>query len=259
MICYSATLESIFFFKTFFRAQDIQRWQQELEKYLREVETEYNVLNEAKEACERALEAKAIPTEVVTECLSLREGRREFEVVRDPVEAALRKESNLILETKAKLKDKCEDAWQQLAALDDIRQKLEQDLEDKTEALKIDLDQLRLTERSSGLSHKPNPTRIPSKSVQTQAWNDFSLSNKNQAEIELARSQKLREGIFHTIEVTSNDLRIQTEATNFDFRKRMYEMKRAKEEVEYQMKTVSILLLYYFIYTVHVHFITVIL
>lgn len=61
------------------------------------------------------------------------------------------------------MKDKCEDAWQQLASLEDIRQKLEQDLEDKTEALKIDLDQLRLTERSAGLSYKPNPTRIPAK------------------------------------------------------------------------------------------------
>ncbi len=37
-------------------------------------------MQEAKEACERALEAKVIPAEVVTECLSIREGRREHEV-----------------------------------------------------------------------------------------------------------------------------------------------------------------------------------
>ena len=33
---------------------------------------------------------------------------------------------------------------------------------------------------------------------------------------------------------------MQQDATNFDFRKRHYEMKRAKEELEYQMKTVSL-------------------
>ncbi len=60
-----------------------------------------------------------------------------------------------------RLKDKCEEAWDKLGALDDIKQRLEMDLEDKTEALSIDLDQLRMTERSAGLSHKPNPTRIP--------------------------------------------------------------------------------------------------
>eukprot|EP00091_Calanus_sinicus_P016703 TRINITY_DN36206_c0_g1_i1.p1 TRINITY_DN36206_c0_g1~~TRINITY_DN36206_c0_g1_i1.p1 ORF type:complete len:118 (+),score=28.97 TRINITY_DN36206_c0_g1_i1:39-356(+) len=53
----------------------------------------------------------------------------------------------------------------------------------------------------------------------------------------MAESQRLREAIFHSIEQTSNDLRVQQDATNFDFRKRHYEMKRAKEELEYQMKT----------------------
>ncbi len=65
---------------------------------------------------------------------------------------------------------RCEDAYAQLEALESIRQRLETDLEDKTEALNIDLDQLRLTERSAGLTHKPNPTRIPPKSVQPEAW-----------------------------------------------------------------------------------------
>ena len=55
---------------------------------------------------------------------------------------------------------KCEDAWAQLNRLDDIRQKLEIDLQDKTEALRIDMDQIELTERSGGLSHKPDPTKV---------------------------------------------------------------------------------------------------
>ena len=33
-------------------------------------------------------------------------------------------------------------------------------------------------------------------------------------------------------------IRAQVENTNFDFRKRIYEMKRAKEEAEYQMRSV---------------------
>lgn len=249
------------------------------------MEAEIGVLKDAKEACERALEAKVIPVEVVTECLSIREGRRQFEVVRDEVENSLSKEKTLLQEIRLKLKDKvwlftksamlsdapkvllttlkCEDAWQQLNILEDVRQRLETDLEDKSEALKIDLDQLRLTERSSGLSHKPNPTRIPSKycnvpenvlvplerrvlnkiaitsrSIQVQTWHEFSTANRDLAEVELARSQRLRETIFHTIEDTNNDLRIQTESTNFNFRKRMYEMRRAKEECQYQISTV---------------------
>ena len=47
------------------------------------------------------------------------------------------------------------------------------------------------------------------RSVQVQAWNEHSQSNKDKAEMEMARSQKLRELIFHLIEQTTNDLRVQ--------------------------------------------------
>ena len=53
-------------------------------------------------------------------------------------------------------------------------------------------------------------------------------------------SKRLRENIFHSIEQTTNDLKVQIDATNFEFRKRMYEMKRAKEELEYQIRKVII-------------------
>lgn len=143
------------------RASDIERWRKELENTLREVEEEIRVQREAKESCERALEAKAMPIDVATECLSLREGRREFEVVRDPVEHSLKAELKLLEQIKLQLKGNCEDSWDQINTLEDIRQRLETDLQDKSEALKIDMDQLQLTERSSGISHKPDPTRVP--------------------------------------------------------------------------------------------------
>ena len=46
-------------------------------------------LTEHKERCEKALEAKALPLDVVLECLSLREQRVSIDLVRDDVEAEL--------------------------------------------------------------------------------------------------------------------------------------------------------------------------
>ena len=83
---------------------DIERWRKQLEKTLDETNSEIGVLNEAKESCERALEAKALPHDVVTQCLSIREGRREYEVVRDPVEASLNNENHLIDKIRSQLK-----------------------------------------------------------------------------------------------------------------------------------------------------------
>ena len=67
-----------------------------------------------------------------------------------------------------------------------------------------------------------------------------SNTETEDAEMEMAKSQHLREDIFHLMEQTNNDLAVQIDQTNFDFRKRIYEMKRAKEELEYQMKNTMV-------------------
>ena len=58
------------------RATDIEHWRRALEKTLKEVNAEIQTLHAAKEECERNLEAKALPSDVTTECMSIREVRR---------------------------------------------------------------------------------------------------------------------------------------------------------------------------------------
>ena len=48
-------------------------------------------MTQAKLEAEQALEEKALPLDVVIECLTLREGRQSIDVVRDDVEAELKK------------------------------------------------------------------------------------------------------------------------------------------------------------------------
>jgi hypothetical protein len=66
---------------------------------------------------------------VVTECLSIREARRQHEVVRDPVEHSLNDENFMIDKIRSILRTRCEDSWDKLAVLEDIRQRLEIDLQ----------------------------------------------------------------------------------------------------------------------------------
>merc|ERR1711936_526559 len=189
------------------RVRNITEWRDKLDQCLKDINLEISVQKDAKEACERALEAKNMPLEIVLENI------------------------------KDKLRMRAEEAWDSLAKLEEIREVVQLDLKDKNEALDIDMQQLDLTESSAGISHKPDAVRVPKGSVVPETWYTFSENNKMMAEQAMAESQRLREAIFHSIEQTSNDLRVQQDATNFDFRKRHYEMKRAKEELEYQMKT----------------------
>lgn len=63
---------------------------------------------------EQNLQAKNLPLDVAIECLTLRESRRDIDVVKDPVEEELMKEVEVIEGTKKVLQEKISQAFQHL-------------------------------------------------------------------------------------------------------------------------------------------------
>ena len=72
------------------------------------------MLGQSKEQNEHALAATAVPLEVSTECLTLREGRRGYELVTDPVDEQLKKEVELIERVQQVLQQHIDKAFEQL-------------------------------------------------------------------------------------------------------------------------------------------------
>lgn len=67
-----------------------------------------------KESAEQNLQAKNLPLDVAIECLTLRESRRDIDVVKDPVEEELHKEVEVIEATKEALQQKISQAFEKL-------------------------------------------------------------------------------------------------------------------------------------------------
>jgi tektin-2 len=67
-----------------------------------------------KESAEQNLQAKNLPLDVAIECLTLRESRRDIDVVKDPVEDELLKEVEVIEATRKVLQEKISQAFEQL-------------------------------------------------------------------------------------------------------------------------------------------------
>lgn len=63
---------------------------------------------------EQALAATALPLDVSSECLTLRDGRRGFELVIDPVDEELKKEVELIERVQQVLQQHIDKAFEQL-------------------------------------------------------------------------------------------------------------------------------------------------
>ncbi|VDI10752.1 tektin-2-like [Mytilus galloprovincialis] len=218
------------------RVDNIRTWKEILEKTLADIDKEIADLSEAKELTEESLEAKNLPTDVAIECLTLREGRQHIDVVQDEVENQLHKEVEVIDGIKKALQSRIGDAFEQLCLLQEARQQIQADLQDKNIALGIDIDQYNLTDRSSNISFKPDSLRVPKGSTTPQQWEDFSRYNKDRAEAEMKSSTRLREAIHHTLQQTANDLEAQKIATEYAYRRRIHEFERAKDELDWQKK-----------------------
>jgi len=82
--------------------------------------------------------------------------------VRYPAYVSRFRQEKLVIEAiKKQLQAQISDSFEQLCRLQEARQQVLADLQDKNIALDIDVEQYNLTEDSSEISYKPDPCRIP--------------------------------------------------------------------------------------------------
>uniref|UniRef100_A0A3Q2PML4 Tektin n=2 Tax=Fundulus heteroclitus TaxID=8078 RepID=A0A3Q2PML4_FUNHE len=218
------------------RIWDVARWRDVLESCAQKVDEEMEALTLSKEQSEQALAATSVPLEVTNECLTLREGRRGYELVGDAVEEQLKKEVELIEGVQQRLQQGVHQAFEQLCVLQEARHQLTADLQNKMEALDIDMSCLSLTTTSPNISLKTNPTRIPSGSSTPQEWVQFSQRNVARAHEAVHVSQQMREELSLSRAQLHNELEAQLRATEFALRKRTHQEQRARDELQWQMK-----------------------
>nr|AAQ97971.1 tektin 2 [Danio rerio] len=222
------------------RINDITRWKGNLKACAQEVDEEMDALTLSKEEMERALAATVLPLEVTAECLNLREGRRGKELVSDPVEAELKKEVEVIDGAQRVLQQCIDQAFEQLdllSRLQEARQQLTIDLQDKIEALDVDMSCLSLTIQSPEISLKPNPTRVPPGSTNPQQWEQFSRYNISRAREEMQASVQIRENNSITRAQVQNELEAQRMSVEFALRKRTHHEEQAHHDMQWQLKT----------------------
>ncbi|KAL2079973.1 hypothetical protein ACEWY4_023766 [Coilia grayii] len=218
------------------RVHDLTQWKGKLEACAKDVDKEMDVLTQSKEQTERALAATVLPLEVTIECLSLWEGRRGGELVSDPVEAELKKEVELIDSCQRMLQQRIDQSFEQLCLLQEAWHQVNSDLQDKRDALDVDMACLSLTVTSPQISLKPNPLRIPSSTSTPQQWEQFSIYNITRAKEDMQASLALRENMSITRAQVQNEMEAQEMALEFAIRKRTHNLEQARDELRWQLK-----------------------
>lgn len=218
------------------RMQDTTAWKEKLEQTITDTDVEIALLTNHKERCETALQNMNTPFEVAQENLSTRSIRVSIDLVEDEVSQELTREVEVINGIKEKLKQKVNEAFQQVCALQDAYNAMCDDLADKMHSLDVDQQCHSLTNQSANIGFHKNATRIAKDIVLPDAWDSHSNYNTQRANSEIRASTALREMINNTIEQTANDLEAQRLRTEYAFRKRIHEVQMAKDELEWQQR-----------------------
>ncbi|XP_047477172.1 tektin-2-like isoform X2 [Penaeus chinensis] len=185
------------------RIYEVQRVTDDLDRSLRQTLAEIAKLEAAKETAEAELEARVSPLNTAMECLTLRERRREGDLVKDDIELELHKEVRTLEKSRAELEKVVLDSVSQLRVLHEAKQNLQDDLKDKRAALAVDREQEALTEYSPEISFKPDPLRVPPGTILPADWLEHPLKNMAAAENAIKESQSLRDRMCVTIQISA--------------------------------------------------------
>lgn len=216
------------------RVTELDRWIDVLRSCLRRVDDEIAALKDEKFSTEREIDALGIPLGVVSECISMRDNRLGAELTYDDADNELKRELSVIESVKKNFIDRCLSAWEKINKLNEVRFKLELDINDKTEAREIDQDQLTLNKNCANISHKTDSLRSVKNSIPYETWLEHSKYTKLLADSELTDTYKLRESLFVVRERGRNDMRAQRDTVDFTLRKRIYETQKARNEIQWQ-------------------------
>ncbi|CAH2090746.1 unnamed protein product [Euphydryas editha] len=216
------------------RIFEVEEWR-EKQRFTREqVRDEIRVLKEEKNATELHLESLQLPFMVVSQCLSNRDQRVPPELTRDQLGEELRKEVHIIENSKRVLTDVCHMGWEKIKELTNVFSRLEREIQNKDDTLVLERHVKDLDRNSSDISYKLNPTRIPPDSMTEESYVHCIENTIKIAEQLMRESKNLRETMFKSREQAKNQMYAQSQQVEMIMRRRIYDIQRARNEMEWQ-------------------------
>ncbi|CAH0693924.1 unnamed protein product [Spodoptera exigua] len=216
------------------RIFEVQAWR-EKQRFTRDcVKDEIRALKEEKHATELHLESLQVPLMVISQCLSNRDQRVPPELTRDQLGEELKKELHITENSKRVLMDVCHMGWEKIKELTNVLCRLEREIKNKDETLDLEYHVKDLTRDSSDISFKLDPTRVPTESMTEESYVHCIENTIKIAEQLMSESKDLRATMFKSREQARNQMYAQSQQVELIMRRRVYDIQRARNEMEWQ-------------------------
>ncbi|KAF9415737.1 hypothetical protein HW555_006707 [Spodoptera exigua] len=218
------------------RARHINYWKAELERAIRDMDAEINILEALRQQLKNAMDTLKIPEYINEECLDLRRMRMQSDLIYDEPQEDLFTESALIENVKKLHRDLLRDIEYQLDMNVASKNWLERDWSDKHLAFKYESENAYLETKAENVKDSAGATRLSEGQSNVPSWEQFTINALNEFKISIDKSKALRAKVDAVLINTSRDLRSQDIKVNKSLSERIARTEQVKTELENQLK-----------------------
>lgn len=196
------------------RVKTLAKWKKISAKTVHAMAKEIADLDKYREKLKGACRILMMPEAISRECLELRTHRYEPDMVRDDAEQELIKEVAIVGEIRKLFQETLAKVEKQMANNKAAKASMESDWGDKMIALRIDGQNLSLSDNSNLILCYPGVARWTENSTSLEYWDHFCQESVNNCNEVREQSAKLRERLMEIIAKGSQDMKIQADRTN---------------------------------------------
>ncbi|XP_045488176.1 tektin-4-like [Pieris rapae] len=218
------------------RTRHINYWKCELERAIRDIESELSVIETQRQQLKNAMDTLKIPEYITEECLNLRRNRMQSDMVYDEPQDALFKESVLIQNIKQLHRDMLNEIESQIKMNVAAKNSLERDWSDKLLAFKYEAHNSDLATKSVNVKDSAGATRLSDGQSDVQLWEQYTINALNQFKIAIDKSKVLRQRVDAVLINSSRDLRTHDISVNKALSERIARTDQVRIELENQLK-----------------------
>ncbi|XP_022837513.1 tektin-3-like [Spodoptera litura] len=218
------------------RARHINYWKAELERAIRDMDAEINILEAQRQQLKNAMDTLKIPEYINEECLDLRRMRMQSDLIYDEPQEDLFTESALIENVKKLHRDLLRDVEYQLDMNVASKTWLERDWSDKQLAFKYESENAYLETKAVNVKDSAGATRLSEGQSNVPSWEQYTINALNEFKISIDKSKALRAKVDAILINTSRDLRSQDIKVNKSLSERIARTEQVKTELENQLK-----------------------
>ncbi|XP_037966845.2 tektin-4 [Plutella xylostella] len=196
------------------KAKDIFRWKVEVERSVKAITEEVQLLEAERQRLKGAARVLMLPESISKECLDLRSNRAIPDLVSDLAEQELIKEMNLVTDVRDTLERTLKTIEEQLQINKAAKQKIEYDFCDKQMAYNTEVTNIGLNTKSPTILFRPGATRFGDFTASVEYWEFFCRETIQDVETVRQRSIDLR-GSLNAI-LINNGRKLRTQADKTD-------------------------------------------